>query len=377
MAEKLVPLASISFRSATDREECVRSASCTPIDTRRPGSGYGRGLRSTALTTLNTVVFAPMPSASDATATKVKPGDRRRSRSAYRTSWRPSSSQRSRVSSRPASFIRSAPPKAIIAARRASSGAMPWRRFFSVCISTWKRISSSISASSVRRRRDPERRARVSLSEAMSCLGCANGYEIDGLREPRPRALLDRELLPAGGSERVVPGASPVLGHPPLGGDPPLALQAVQRGVQGALIHEQHIAGPLLDALGDSPPVHRRELQRLEHQHVERPLQEIALRLVPHHTLLSVAERKGGKIALDCQEEGRRGWLGAGPQPQADPQAASRFALAERTVRTTLTATKPSAPSTIARTTSCCRRSPVMVANPAPGPVRPDRRPTR
>ena len=44
----------------------------------------------------------------------------------------------------------------------------------------------------------------------------------------------------------------------------------------------------MFDAFGDAPPVHRLELQRLEHQHVERALQQIAS--FPGHALLSIDE---------------------------------------------------------------------------------------
>jgi hypothetical protein len=40
----------------------------------RSGSGNGRGLRRTALTTLKIAVVAPIPSASATTATTAKPG---------------------------------------------------------------------------------------------------------------------------------------------------------------------------------------------------------------------------------------------------------------------------------------------------------------
>ena len=49
---------------------------------RRSGSGYGSGLMSSALMTLNMAVLAPMPTASDATMTNVKPGDTRMARNA-------------------------------------------------------------------------------------------------------------------------------------------------------------------------------------------------------------------------------------------------------------------------------------------------------
>ena len=51
--------------------------------TSRSAFGNGNGLRSTALTTLKMVAFAPMASASVATTTNVKPGARARLRAAW------------------------------------------------------------------------------------------------------------------------------------------------------------------------------------------------------------------------------------------------------------------------------------------------------
>ena len=56
----------------------------------RSGSGYGSGLSKSALTTLKTAVFAPIPIASDATTTKVRPALRLNVRRAYRMSCRKS-----------------------------------------------------------------------------------------------------------------------------------------------------------------------------------------------------------------------------------------------------------------------------------------------
>src|SRR5215471_7758328 len=56
----------------------------------RSGSGYGRGLSRSALTTLKTAVFAPIPIASDATITTVRPAVRLNVRRAYRRSCRKS-----------------------------------------------------------------------------------------------------------------------------------------------------------------------------------------------------------------------------------------------------------------------------------------------
>ncbi len=55
---------------------------------RRSASRYGSGSRRTPCTTLKMALVAPMPSASVSTATAVKPGARRRVRSAYATSCR-------------------------------------------------------------------------------------------------------------------------------------------------------------------------------------------------------------------------------------------------------------------------------------------------
>src|SRR5579883_1008229 len=52
----------------------------------RSGSGYGSGCKRTLLTTVKMAVFAPMPRASAATATVVKPGFARSILAAYRRS---------------------------------------------------------------------------------------------------------------------------------------------------------------------------------------------------------------------------------------------------------------------------------------------------
>ena len=53
----------------------------------RSASGYGTGFNNTASTTEKIAVFAPIPSARVRTATVAKPGDFRKLRRAYRTSW--------------------------------------------------------------------------------------------------------------------------------------------------------------------------------------------------------------------------------------------------------------------------------------------------
>src|SRR5687767_6336111 len=76
--------------------------------------------------------------------------------------------------------------------------------------------------------------------------------------------------------QRVIAGAAVVCGDLPLGSNQVLPFEPVQRRIERALPQLEHALRPLFDALGDAPPVHRLELERLEHQHVERALQEVA-----------------------------------------------------------------------------------------------------
>jgi hypothetical protein len=63
-----------------------REAFCSHTITRRSGSSHGNGRSRTAWAALKIAVLAPMPRASVATATAVKPGARRSCRRPYRTS---------------------------------------------------------------------------------------------------------------------------------------------------------------------------------------------------------------------------------------------------------------------------------------------------
>ena len=112
------------------------------------------------------------------------------------------------------------------------------------------------------------------------------------------------ELLPAGLGQRVEAGAPVGLGRAPLGGDPALMLQAVQRRIERALLHAQQFVRDLLDALRDRPAVHRLERDRPQDQQVERALNQVGL--VAHVASL-----------VDCQgerrPERRGGSAGASP----------------------------------------------------------------
>ena len=102
-------------------------------------------------------------------------------------------------------------------------------------------------------------------------------HEVDRARHAAPLRQLVVQLPPAGARQRVEARAAVVRGDVPLGLNQTLPLQPVERRIERALPELQHALGPLLNPLGDAPPVHRLELQRPEHEHVERALQEISL----------------------------------------------------------------------------------------------------
>ena len=75
--------------------------------------------------------------------------------------------------------------------------------------------------------------------------------------EPLPVCLFTLQVLFSGLRQGIIFGAPVILGLAPLGGDPVLLFQPVQRGVERALIDLQHVFRDLPDALRDGPAVHR------------------------------------------------------------------------------------------------------------------------
>ncbi len=79
-----------------------------------------------------------------------------------------------------------------------------------------------------------------------------------------------------GSREPVELCAARVLGLPPLGVEPAGALQALQRGEQGAGVHFEDSTGNLLNAAGDAEAVQRLEAEGLQDQHVECALDDVS-----------------------------------------------------------------------------------------------------
>jgi hypothetical protein len=98
----------------------------------------------------------------------------------------------------------------------------------------------------------------------------------DGVHDLPPLVALLLQLTTTFRRERVIARATIVLRGRPAGLDPPAILETVQRGIQGPLLHLEKRLGPLLDRPRDGVSVCGAELQRLQDQHVERPLQKVS-----------------------------------------------------------------------------------------------------
>jgi len=92
------------------------------------------------------------------------------------------------------------------------------------------------------------------------------------------------ELAATGGGEAVETGFAVVVGFAPLAGDEALVFEAVERGVERALLDGKLFAGDLLDAEQDAIAVERAKGDRFEDEHVEGALHEVEL--VGHGVLL-------------------------------------------------------------------------------------------
>src|SRR5467141_1350115 len=97
----------------------------------------------------------------------------------------------------------------------------------------------------------PEQRAKTQTklpdpTHGVPVLGSSDD-ERDGGRQSLPLRALRLQRFPAGPREGVELCAAVVLALAPLGFDPPLLLELVQRRVQRALPHAQLVVGHLSD----------------------------------------------------------------------------------------------------------------------------------
>src|SRR6266481_1741084 len=178
-----------------------------------------------------------MPSAITRMAMTVKPGVRRSVRRLKRRSRARDSSQFQDQMARVCSRIRVGLPKARKAACRASSPEMPPSRCSSSSNSRSERSSCSRSASLF----------LICHHFISALLDGGPHHARHSFGHLLPLRFFDQELFPAFISQPVVfEFPISVRRGLPFGNDPPSSLQAMQRGVERAVLHlQKFIRGPL------------------------------------------------------------------------------------------------------------------------------------
>src|SRR5438093_1693727 len=120
------------------------------------------------------------------------------------------------------------------------------------------------------------------ISYSRASLLCRGSKDTgNGSSQLVPPAGFDGELFATPGGQAVELGAPVVLGGPVVERNPSSFDQPMQRRVQGALLHLEHILGAALDGLGDCMAVSGSQPQRAEDQQVQRALQELDAVLIP------------------------------------------------------------------------------------------------
>src|SRR5215471_14146658 len=166
--------------------------------------------------------------------------------------------------SRRRSLYCSAPPNSMRARRRASPGERPERTRSAARASRWKASSSCISRS--RRRRSTSFRSQLGMSDLLGGGREGSGHGVDQLA---PGLGLLAQALAAGGSEAVKLGAAVVFRGSPFGREQPLEFEAVESGIECALLDLERAAGDLADAQEDAVAVESAEGDGFEDQDVE------------------------------------------------------------------------------------------------------------
>src|SRR6185436_7862993 len=88
----------------------------------------------------------------------------------------------------------------------------------------------------------------------------------DGRRETFPVRSLFGQLFAAGFGQLVILGLAIVVRAVPFGDDPTLLFESIQSRVERTLVDVEHSIRHLLDALRNTPAVHRFQRQRLQDQ---------------------------------------------------------------------------------------------------------------
>src|SRR5262245_7311194 len=146
--------------------------------------------------------------------------------------------------------------------------------------------------------RSPRHRARTRVNNVPNQrigLSLSRSHHLgNGDRQVIPVCFFGFQLFAACGSEFVKPGATVVLRSAPFALDPAPLFDAVERWVQSSLFNGQHVFSELLYALTDAKAVHLAQAERLQYEHVQRPLRQARLLLFHELSLLLLTSREEG-----------------------------------------------------------------------------------
>src|SRR5262245_9434224 len=106
-----------------------------------------------------------------------------------------------------------------------------------------------------------------------SLLQSRSQHTHDGGGDPAPFAFLVAQLAPAGLGERIEAGPPVVLRRAAFGADEPALFEALQGGIERAVVDNQHVARLRLDRARDALSVLRAEDERPEDQEIQRALE--------------------------------------------------------------------------------------------------------
>src|SRR3954463_16320034 len=224
-----------------------------------------------------------MPSASVSVATAVNPGLRRSWRTAYFASWLSAENQLARAVSRSrfcprsshSARMRPRSPSFASAFLRASSSVIPSATYSRMRISRWNWSSASTSSlTEAFQRRDrscwPMRdmwglgfgsRREQHLGDGRGPGGPLQGFVLE-LRAPLARQAVDLRLAAQ-------------VAHAPLRLDETAPLHPVEGRVEGAFFDLQGSGGGVLEPLRDGVPMPGPAAERLQHQGIESPVEQI------------------------------------------------------------------------------------------------------
>src|SRR5215471_13289725 len=105
----------------------------------------------------------------------------------------------------------------------------------------------------------------------------------DGGGHAQPGCLLVVELAAAQRGQLVELRLPPGFRRRPLRSEPSALLETMEGRIERALLDLQHVAGDLLEPLGDGVAMDRSETHHFQDQQIERALQQIGLARVVGH----------------------------------------------------------------------------------------------